>query len=61
VALRQRGGRVGIEPLVVARHRHHLGAGELERLQRREVGRLLDEHRVARLEQHSRDQRERLL
>jgi hypothetical protein len=45
----------------VARHRHHPGAGERERLQRRQVRRLLGEHDVARLQQHRRGERERLL
>ena len=57
----QRRRRLGVEPVVVARDRHDGRAGELERLQRREVGRLLHEHGVARLEQHGRDQRQRLL
>ena len=47
----ERRDRVGVEAVVVARDRDDLRAGELEGLQRREVGRLLDEHRVARLEQ----------
>jgi hypothetical protein len=61
VPRRERVGGVRIQAVVVARHRHHRGAGELERLQRRKVRRLLDEHGVARLEQHGRDQRQRLL
>ena len=61
MALGQRRRGVGIDPVVVARHRHELGAGELEGLQRREVGRLLDEDPVARLDQHGGGQRERLL
>ena len=61
VARRRRGDRVGIEAVVVARDRHHARARERERLQRREVRRLLDEHDVARLDQHGRGERERLL
>ena len=56
---RRRG--VGIQPVVVARHRHDGRAGQPERLQRGEVGRLLGEHDVARLEQYGGDQRQRLL
>ena len=61
VARGQRGDGLGVEAVVVARHRDDLGAGELERLERGEVGRLLDQHAVAGLEQHGRDQRQRLL
>ena len=58
---RRRGDRVRVEPVVVARDRHRHGAGERERLQRRQVGRLLDEHAVAGLQQHGGGERERLL
>ena len=61
VARGERRDGVRVEAVVVARDRHHLRAGELEGLQRGEIRRLLDEHRVARLEQHGRDQRQRLL
>ena len=57
----ERGRRLGIEPVVVAGHGDDGRARELECLQRREVRRLLHEHRVAGLEQHGGDQRERLL
>jgi hypothetical protein len=54
-------GRVRIQAAVVARDRHRDGAGERERLQRGEVGRLLHEHPVTRLEQSSGDECEGLL
>ena len=57
-----RGGhRVGIEPVAVARDGDDHGAGQRERLQRRQVGRLLHQHAVAGLDQHGGGQRERLL
>ena len=53
--------RVRIEALVVAGDGHEPRTGEREALQRREVGRLLDEHRVAGLEQRGGDERQCLL
>ena len=61
VARRRGSDRVGVEAVVVARDRHHARARERERLQRGEVRRLLDEHDVARLDQHGRGERQRLL
>ena len=55
------GQRVGVQALVVAGHGDHPRARQGEALQRREVGRVLDEDRVAAVEQDGRDEPERLL
>ncbi len=53
--------RLGVEPVVVAGHRHDLRAGELEGLDRGQIRGLLDQHDRAGIEQRGRDQRQRLL
>ena len=57
----ERAQGIRVKAVVVARHRHADRPRQVEALKRREVGRLLDEHAVARVEHQRRDQRERLL
>ncbi len=61
MAADERAQRVGVQPVVVARHRDELGARHLEALERRQVGGLLDEDAVAGLQQDGGDERQRLL
>jgi hypothetical protein len=53
--------RLGVGPAVVARDGDRAEVRELEGLQRGEVGRVLDEHDVARVQERARDEPERLL
>ena len=56
----QSGESVDVEPVVVERHRRHLGLEAGEAHGRAEIGRRLDEHRVAGIEEDRRSQLHRL-